>query len=412
MASLPSAASPVTLASFPATGAVQVATLGDTQTVFTARETIDEFAGSAVSSQQPDGRVKRRRQADELRNFGRTLAEPDSAVAKCGRVLRASEAVLLRADGRASWSGIVTCGSVWACAQCAMRIQLERSREMTLLVERAQAVGLSASLVTFTVRHVVGHKLSAMRRGLMSAWSACQRRAAWRNARKRYSVEGTVRAVEVKHGVNGWHPHIHVLMLSKADSAELATMQAEFSSLWRSCVRAKLGPEHEPDDEHGCVVTPAHSADYLTKMGLEVSYSVSKVRGPSRSPFELLADASRGDTRARALFVDYARTMKGQRQLEPSRGLRKRFGLSEMADEELAKRITEAESAEPLLALNRREWNGVHQARGVLLLLELAERGASSADLRAVVDRLVSSVEVQRIRLVRPVESVPERWAG
>ena len=376
--------------------------LGDTQTVFTARAIIDDSA---------DSRTVRRRQADALRAYGRTLAEPDSAVAKCGRVLRASEAVLVRTGDRASWSGLVTCGSVWACVPCATRIQLERSREVSLLVERARAAGLSASLCTFTVRHGLGHELRDMRRGLMDAWSSFQRRAVWLNARKRHSVE-TVRAVEVKYGANGWHPHIHVLMLSTATADELATMQIQFSDVWREVVVLKLGRAHEPDDEHGCVITPAHSAEYLTKMGLEVAYSASKMRGASRTPFELLSDASRGDTRSRALFVAYTRAMKGARQLEWSRGLRDRFGLGETSDEALVERITEAESSEPLLALNRRAWNAVNAAGGVLFLVELAERGASPTDLRAVVDRLMASVSGPRIPLARRLIREHERQAG
>ena len=172
-------------------------------------------------------------------------------------------------------------------------------------------------------------------------------------------------------------------------------LHAELSSLWRDAVVLKLGREHEPDDAHGCHVAPAYAADYIAKMGLEIAYSVAKVRGPSRSPFELLADASRGDAQSRVLWCDYVSATKGARQLEWSRGLRARFGLAEVTDEELAARVAEEQQAETLLELSRREWEALNRADGVLRLLMLGDTGASAAEIRAELDRLIREHERQ-----------------
>ena len=377
--------------------ASQDAPLGDTRTEFAHRETIgDSGDGRATIPRLPrrDARAERRAHAETLRAFGRTLAPADSNAAKCGRVLRASAAHLRRgADGRASWDGLVTCGSVWACAVCAGRIQSERAAELTLLVERGRGEAFGACMVTLTVRHALSHELSATQAGVNRAWKRFQQSRAWKRIRQSYGVVGFVRAVEIKHGRAGWHPHIHVLLLSSRPTDVERDLQAELAGLWRAAVVRELGAEHEPDDEHGCHVAPASAADYLAKMGLEIAHSVSKTRGPSRGPFELLEDARRGDAQARALWLDYTKATKGRRQLEWSRGLRARFGLGETTDEELAARAAAESDTVTVLELSRRQWEALNRADGVMMALELTEAGATPDEVRDAVDRLIRAHE-------------------
>jgi hypothetical protein len=248
-------------------------------------------------------------------------------------------------------------------------------------------------MVTLTVRHALSHELSATQAGVNRAWKRFQQSRAWKRIRQSYGVIGFVRAVEVKHGRAGWHPHIHILLLSARPKDVERDLHGELAGLWRAAVVRELGAEHEPDDEHGCHVAPAYAADYLAKMGLEIANSVSKVRGPSRGPFELLEDARRGDAQARALWLDYTKATKGKRQLEWSRGLRKRFGLGETTDEELAARAAAAGETTTVLELSRRQWEALNRADGVMMALELAEAGATPDEVRDAVDRLIRAHE-------------------
>jgi len=395
--------------------ALPVAPLGDTRTEFAHRETIEDSGdGWATVWRLPrrEPRAERRANVEKLRAYARTLAPPDSNAAKCGRVLRSSSAHLRRgADGRASWDGVVTCGSVWACPCCAGRIQYERAGELTLLVERGRGEAFGACMVTLTVRHALSHELSATQAGVNRAWKRFQQSRAWKRIRQSYGVIGFVRAVEIKHGRAGWHPHIHVLLLSSRPKDVERDLHAELTGLWRAAVVRELGVEHEPDDEHGCHVAPAYAADYLAKMGLEIAHSVSKVRGPSRGPFELLEDARRGDAQARALWCDYAKATKGKRQLEWSRGLRKRFGLGETTDEELAARAAAEGDTVTVLELSRSQWEAVHKVNGATTLLELAETGATTGQLRDAVDHLIRTHK-QRLFLARLLSEPVIRHSG
>ena len=393
-----------------------VSPLGDTRTEFAHRETIEDSGdGWATVWRLPrrDARAERRANVETLRAYARTLAPPDSNAAKCGRVLRSSSVHLRRsADGRASWDGVVTCGSVWACPCCAGRIQSERVEELNQLVARGRADALGTVMLTLTVRHAFSHDLRETRDGLARAWKRFQQSRVWKRVQKSYGVVGFVRAFEVKHGrTAGWHPHIHVLLLvSEWQDAE-RDLHAELTGLWRAAVVRELGREHEPDDEHGCHVAPAYAAEYVAKMGLEIAYSASKTRGPSRSPFELLEDARRGDAQSRALWLAYVKATKGKRQLEWSRGLRKRFGLGETTDEELAARAAAEGETTTVLELSRSQWEAVHKVNGATTLLELAETGATTGQLRDAVDHLIRTHK-QRLFLARLLSEPVIRHSG
>jgi len=412
VASLPSARahapSPLT--------ASPVSPLGDTRRELTHLETIEDSGdGWAAVWQLPrrDPRAERRAHAEKLRAYARTLAPADTNAAKCGRVLRASAVHLRRgADGRASWDGVVTCGSPWACPCCAGRIQSERAEEVRQLVARGRADALGTVMLTLTIRHALGHELSVTRAGLGRAWKRFQQSRVWKRVRQSYGVAGFVRALEIKHGrTAGWHPHIHVLLLVSEWEAAERDLQAELSGLWRAAVVRELGVEHEPDDEHGCHVAPAYDAEYIAKMGLEIAHSISKVRGPSRSPFELLEDARRGDAQSRALWLDYTKATKGKRPLEWSRGLRKRFGLNETTDEELAARAVAESDTVTVLELSRSQWEAVHKVNGATTLLELAETGATTGQLRDAVDHLIRTHK-QRLFLARLLSEPVIRHSG
>lgn len=67
-----------------------------------------------------------------------------------------------REHGRAFYSDLVLCGSVWACPVCAAKIQ-ERRREKSPAIDWAYAEGLQPTMVTLTFPHYVWRVLRELR---------------------------------------------------------------------------------------------------------------------------------------------------------------------------------------------------------------------------------------------------------
>lgn len=322
------------------------------------------------------------------------------AFGACGH-LQTGGAVTLQAaaDGRVLVKGIATCGLTWECPVCQMTIKARRAEQIATLVDWHGKGG--AFVLSLTVRHGLSHDLRTVRKGIANAWRGMARGKPWERFRTALGVRGTVRALEVTHGRNGWHPHLHVLFLVRP-GWEAATMpdgqpiDEWLTERWRSMVVRYLGEEHEPSDERGIGWTPCTDGRYLAKLGLEVSDPNKKeARGPNRTPLQIASDlVDYGRRSDSELWRSYCLGMRGARQLTWSKGLRQLAGIPDRTDAELAQDEEAGKPTTQVLKVAGEDWRAIARHRvevkspsggtetvpAVVLLLERAEqRGARSA---------------------------------
>lgn len=198
----------------------------------------------------------------------------------------------------------------------------------------------------------------------------------WQQMKAKYGFEGSIRALEVTYGPNGFHPHIHVvLLLRHLSPEEAAELQDWLAARWISVVTRAIGERHAPSAEHGIDLRPCSKADYLTKLGLELAASTLKAgRGPNRTAFEVAADYVRyGDDKDLAIWRAYADGMFGAKMLTWTRGLRAACGLEpEKTDEEVVRGEDGVEI--PIATIPGALWRAIRDLPGVKLqILKAAE---------------------------------------
>lgn len=285
----------------------------------------------------------------------------------------------------AHFGGLQCCKSVWLCPVCAAKISERRRVELAeglnswltfTTGERRRVL-----LVTFTLAHERGDDLSVVFGALKRARRLLVSGRASERFRDDNGIVGMVRALELTHGLNGWHPHLHVLMFFNCD-VPIITFEQAIKARWSECVQSA---GRYASWEHGCDVRFSDSdiSNYIAKWGKdpgwttahEMTKAVTKTgRRKGRTPMQLLADYLGGDSAAGRLWLQYAVNLKGERQLRWSAGLRERLGLmKEKTDEEIA--IEQEEIAVILSSLTTGAWRIVlaNDARGELL--EVASRG-------------------------------------
>jgi len=265
--------------------------------------------------------------------------------------------VQVRANGAAvGYSGLASCGSVWACPVCNARVQAVRRLEVGTALSWALADG-SAAFGAYTLRHHAGSSLDLTWRGLTKCWQAVARDKTVRTLRASLGLVGTIRAAEVTHGANGWHPHLHPVHLFAgpvSDDAVAALHSAQFGAWSRAAARHDLdAPTLAAQDLHRVTGRSADLAlgDYFTKasyrptpeaVGWEMTstQTKSRSRGDGNTPWDLLTAVHRdGDADALDLWHAWERGSKGKRALTWSRGLRSAVGLDvEPTDEEIVER--------------------------------------------------------------------------
>lgn len=289
------------------------------------------------------------------------------------------------AYGTASFAGLVTCGSVWACPVCAAKIQERRRCEIESAMSWHKGRGGAALMVTFTFPHVRFDTLPELLAKQAAAFQFLRSPRAYKDLMKSIGFSGLVRSLEVTHGQNGWHPHTHELWLVD-QSVIQAKLLGQLVRLWKTaCYRAGLitADMYEtlgPFDVHSVDVRlDVQTGDYLAKqddsrswgIAAEVAKASSKAgRAKGVHPHHFLVRHDIGDD---LRYLEYVKAMKGKRQLFWSHGLKAKAGVLEVSDEELAER--EEAGAVMLAAIPAPAWTFVtgNDARSELLdAVELA----------------------------------------
>lgn len=253
---------------------------------------------------------------------------------------------------QAHYSNVQRCGSVWTCPICSAQISEGRRQELKQAMEywqgtgKAQESGGMVYLLTLSNSHHYGDNLVQLLEGQKKAlkyfWSDRKPKEMF----KALGKVGHITATEVTHGVNGWHPHYHILLFFKKP-INIKSLQRFLFSCWlNACLKSGL---KAPSFKHGCDLQEGKYADrYVSKWGLadEVTKGhIKKGKEGGLTPWDLLKQSEGGCEKSGYLFQVFAQAFKGKRQLNWSNGLKKLLKVDEVTDDELATE-TEKDSVE------------------------------------------------------------------
>ena len=294
------------------------------------------------------------------------------ATSACMRRQTGSTTRVHKNEGKAHYSGLQTCKSVWACPICSSRIASQRRDEVKQALENSNYTPV---LVTYTIQHTRKDKLkdllNVIKDGLRHTLNGRFRQMFY----ERFLVAGYVRSVEVRWNPRtGWHPHCHELMMVKKGASKEAV-----KSFLMSRYGAFLEKRNYHVNEHTIDVrlnedteTGDLVSEYLTKSAISLEITAGAIKeGQSLSQFQLLAAfADTGDMMYAQLFKEYAEATAGKKWLTWSRGLKAELlpDVEEETDEEIAEK--EEADSDVVLVLDRDEWRRVcnMRLRGSLLL--------------------------------------------
>lgn len=246
--------------------------------------------------------------------------------------------------------GLQTCALPWLCPICSPKIAERRANEIRQAMGQCLTQGGQVLMPTFTIPHGRQDRLSGTLNLIKDALRWMARHRQYKQLQERLGVQGRIIATEINHGeANGWHPHFHELWFFEGSCVDAAQLEEDLYHLWKAaCLRYDLG---EPSRKHGVVVQDgSHAASYVSKMGDsewtladEMAKSNAKNGRRSNRSFWQLIDCHMDENattqhrnRAKQLIIEYAEATKGKKVLTWTPGLKKRYAVTEMTDEELA----------------------------------------------------------------------------
>ncbi len=318
----------------------------------------------ATAQRKRDRRRYYRSLRYRLRHAGQAVARSNSNVSKCGRVRVYAHGVELcrRQDGTAYYRGVVHCASVWECAVCSARVTMQRAWELRFHVGAYRHAGAGSYLLSLTTPHDQGDDLKHLRQTVANAWRFVCSGRAWLRWKERIGYVGSVRSAEATVGLNGWHPHLHILIFTAAPLTEELRQEFEDFVYERWCRKIEACGYRKPSREHGVVLTESHKDDYLAKMNLadEVASGAFKdAKEGRRSPLAVLHDYEQHHRpRDLALWKEWCECMRGAKMLTWSKGVRERYTTErEVSDTEVVETEEKRVPAEVVALIEPEMWD-------------------------------------------------------
>lgn len=284
------------------------------------------------------------------------------------------------------YKGLATCGSVWVCPLCAAKIQERRRQEVLQAVVIKEQQGLGAVMLSLTFPHNSTQALALLLDLQQQALKSLRESRGYKSLMKQIGSSGRIRALEVTHGANGWHPHTHELLFVKPGTSS-ERLEDRLAELWLgACRRVGLfDPKKTREADFLRYSVDVQEADdavgeYLAKIDQAAKWNVSheltkssskQGRRSGQHPFRLAMERSTS-----ALFLEYVDAMKGARQLVWSRGLKSEVGIDDKTDQELAQE--ETSRAIDSIDISRPAWRVVLGNDARWEMTEAARKGGAS----------------------------------
>lgn len=208
--------------------------------------------------------------------------------------------------------GIASCSSPWACPVCASRLSAERADYLRRVASAALRDGWRVEMVTLTLRHAKFDRLDELLDRLNAAWLSLRHGVLSR--RVRAGDVGAYRVTEVTHGANGWHPHYHVVCVTRPGVEPIQ---------WGAWTGAIARAGGSASDEHGVNVVEAFSAEAVSGYVEKANGISSEAAGSAnkgRSVWELALLAAGEGTEAETVaalpaWFEYLDAVHGRRAM-------------------------------------------------------------------------------------------------
>jgi hypothetical protein len=309
----------------------------------------------------------------------------------CGRFMHSGAGGVYRAiDGSsARVSGIGTCGCIWTCPVCALKVSEVRRAELLAGMAHWHKTGGRVWLLTLTLSHSARDALVEVERALARALVVFKAGKAWRELSEQMQRAGSVRSVEVTYSdLNGWHPHSHELVFARVEP-EPELLDAARAA-WGAIID-RLGFAGRSFTD-----TLRHSFDlrggdfagqYVTKYGREADAwcaadeltrshaKIGRARDEHVTPFGLLRWVEAGDERAALLYREYAAAFFNKRALFWSPRLKATLGVRDMTDEEIRIELGRDEplpEEERIANITPQQWSVIVSREAEPALLQIA----------------------------------------
>lgn len=261
-------------------------------------------------------------------------------------------------NGSSSFHGLQNSHSVWASPLSAVAIGKQRVKESTNAVKNWLGMHQQGSvlLLTLTLPHAHNTGLAESLEALKAGWAGIIGTKTWQKEKQEYGLPWWHKALEITHGKNSFHPHLHVLFFCEK-ALPMDTIQALKASIFnRYANRLEKHGWARPSWEHGIDLVQSENADEAVFMGAYTAKGIAEswgaaqevaggafkeAKGENRTPWQILDDVAAGAPgsdeyrRDVAIWREYERVTRGVKQTSWAKGAKDALSIDVLKDEEI-----------------------------------------------------------------------------
>lgn len=127
--------------------------------------------------------------------------------------------------GKVYFSGLQHCASCWGCPLCVYKIEEQRTNDVYDSLMEWRSLGYQVNMVTLTFPHYKEERLKTNLKFLTDSFDEVKTN---RSIRKYFNA--FLRSLEIKYGSNGFHPHLHIIVITKKEESK--AYFDTFEQLW------------------------------------------------------------------------------------------------------------------------------------------------------------------------------------
>jgi len=332
----------------------------------------------------------------------------------CGRTVinkNTTPSLVKGESGKYFFSGLQRCGSYWVCPSCALKIAKHKEKGIYQAVNEYKEFGYNIHFLTLTFPHYMHDNLKDILTFLIKGFDYLNNH---RQTRKSLKFR-FIRAVEPTFGGNGWHPHLHVVIISKHSSEELRRV---LRPLWQRRIKKQLNREGN-DNAFNLVSWDSKRdalAKYLTKIGARIGtkrgsnttmkdvekWTLAKelVRGHIKqsnkgyTPFDMLhiiatGEAPEFDFDPVAKFKEFAEAFRGRQAFTFSRNFLKDIeeATRNLLEKEDAEIVRDEKVDQVMVSFDYKAWKTIIQDKLHTEIMNVCEDGGMRSVLKLISDR-------------------------
>ena len=225
--------------------------------------------------------------------------------------------------GNVYLTNLQKCGSIWICPVCLIKLNKHKLEWLKLTLDHHSKQNRKMSFNTLTIQHKRYSRLEDTMDLLQSVYKSVSENHRLKKIKKENKIE-YIYTMEITYGANGWHPHFHFLVVSKADNSSIKEYNQLFKSLYQKQIekRGLLYKEGVTIDIKS-ISNDKDIADYMTKQNAvyEITSNQNKISyKASKNYLELVSDYIDNGVDHTKILLEYSDATHRKRQHQTSRG--------------------------------------------------------------------------------------------